>query len=257
MRNSFLSLSILFILFTLIGGCATSKNKSSNSEEIISWIDNIFHKSVDQYKTLMDDLDEGVMPYSVKKDGTRRNTKSRSWTSGFYPGTLFYLYMTTGDDAILQEGMKRVKLMDEQQYMTTNHDIGFMMYCSYGNLIKISPNKEYEQILINSAYSLTKRYNDKVKSIRSWGDIEDDESFVVIIDNMMNLELLFWAAKVTGDQELYNIAVNHANTTMKNHFRPDNSSYHVVEYDPSTGDILKKRTHQGYADQSAWARGQA
>jgi|SRR5690554_803689 len=257
MRNTFLSLSILFILFTLIGGCATSKHKSSNSKETISWIDNIFHKSVDQYKILMDDLDEGVMPYSINKDGSRKNNKPRSWTAGFYPGTLFYLYESTGDETILQEGLKRVKLMDEQQYLTSHHDVGFMMYCSYGNLNKIDPKKEYEQILINSAYSLSKRYNENVESIRSWGEIDDEESFLVIIDNMMNLELLLWAAKVTEDKELYNIAVNHANTTLKNHFRPDNSSYHVVEYDPKTGEILKKRTAQGFSDQSAWARGQA
>lgn len=250
-------ISFLFIVSCTLESCTLFQRGMANNENINSWIDNIMAKSVDQYKTMMVDLDDGVMPYSINKDGERRNVKSTNWTAGFYPGTLFYLYMSTGDESIYQEGLKRVKLMDTQQYMTTNHDVGFMMFCSYGNLYKIDNQKKYEQILINSAYSLAKRYNPKVGSIRSWGKIEDEDSFIVIIDNMMNLELLLWASKVTGDDELYQIAVNHANTTMKNHFRSDNSSYHVVDYDPKTGKILEKKTAQGYADQSAWARGQA
>lgn len=197
------------------------------------------------------------MAYTIKKDGSLKNVNYRHWVSGFYPGTLLYLYMFTGNDTIYQEALKRVEMMREQQYMTTNHDIGFMMYCSYGNLYKINPQKEYEQILINSAYSLANRYNPDVESIRSWGEIEDNENFIVIIDNMMNLELLLWASKKTGDKFLYDVAIKHANTTIKNHFRPDYSTYHAVDYDPITGKVKGKRTVQGYNDDSAWARGQA
>jgi hypothetical protein len=132
-----------------------------------------------------------------------------------------------------------------------------MMYCSYGNLFKISPEEKYKQILLNSARSLSTRFNPKVGCIRSWGRSDDASEFKVIIDNMMNLELLMWATKQTGDSSFYQIAVTHANTTMKNHFRPDYSSYHVVIYDPQTGNVIKKQTAQGAADSSAWARGQS
>jgi uncharacterized protein YyaL (SSP411 family) len=129
-----------------------------------------------------------------------------------------------------------------------------MMYCSFGNANRLQSGEEYKKILINSANSLASRFNEKVGCIRSWNSKATD--FLVIVDNMMNLELLFWATKATGDSSYYRIAVTHANTTMKNHFRPDNSSYHLVNYDPETGLPQKKRTVQGAADESAWARGQ-
>ena len=136
-----------------------------------------------------------------------------------------------------------------------------MMYCSFGNAERLAPKKEYEEILMNSAKSLSTRYNDTVQAIRSWNSApwnkagEDD--LVVIIDNMMNLELLFWATKHSGDSTYYDIAVNHANTTIENHFRKDYSSYHEVIYDELTGKAKLKITNQGAADSSAWARGQA
>jgi hypothetical protein len=137
--------------------------------------------------------------------------------------------------------------MDKEQYNKGTHDLGFMMFCSYGNLNRISPTEEYKKILVNSARSLATRFNPTVGCIRSWGKSDDTTMFRVIIDNMMNLELLFLVAKETGDSSLYNIAVIHANTTMKNHFRQDNSSYHVVVYNPLTGMIIKKQTAQGAA----------
>jgi hypothetical protein len=147
--------------------------------------------------------------------------------------------------------------MEKEQYNKGTHDLGFMMYCSYGNLNRITPNEEYKKILINSARSLATRFNPTVGCIRSWGRSNDTTMFRVIIDNMMNLELLFWAAKATGDSSLYNISVAHANTTLQNHFRQDNSSYHVVVYNPQTGNVMRKETAQGAADASAWARGQS
>jgi uncharacterized protein YyaL (SSP411 family) len=130
-----------------------------------------------------------------------------------------------------------------------------MMFCSFGNANRIQPKQEYPEILLTSARSLSSRFNPNVGCIKSWESKKED--FVVIIDNMMNLELLFWATRVSGDSSFYRIAVTHANTTMKNHFRPDHSSYHVVNYDPQTGAVQQKRTAQGYANESAWARGQA
>jgi hypothetical protein len=147
--------------------------------------------------------------------------------------------------------------MDNEQYNTNTHDLGFMMYCSYGNLYRINPDDKYKEILLNSAKSLSTRFNPKVGCIRSWGKSNDTTQFRVIIDNMMNLELLMWATETTGDSSFYKIAVTHENTTMKNHFRPDYSSYHVVVYNPQTGEIIKKQTAQGASDESAWSRGQS
>lgn len=247
---------MIIILFSLIN-CNSLKKSNTLTDKENEWITSVALSSVEQYKTLLASLPEGVLPNSINRDGELKTVKPTSWVAGFYPGTLLYLYKITGDEEIFQEALKRVELMYDQQYLTRHHDIGFMMNCSYGNLHKIDPKKEYEEILINSAYSLSKRYNPTVESIRSWGEIDNDTTFTVIIDNMMNLELLLWASKITKDEFLYDIAVKHANTTMKNHFRPDKSTFHVVEYDPNTGDILKQRTAQGFSDASTWARGQA
>jgi uncharacterized protein YyaL (SSP411 family) len=130
-----------------------------------------------------------------------------------------------------------------------------MMYCSFGNANRIQPKPEYKEILLNSAKSLCTRFNPAVGCIKSWDSKAGD--FLVIIDNMMNLELLFETTMATGDSTYYKIAVTHANTTIKNHFRDDYSSFHVINYNSETGAIQQKRTAQGAADGSAWARGNA
>jgi unsaturated chondroitin disaccharide hydrolase len=145
--------------------------------------------------------------------------------------------------------------LKKEQFNTGTHDLGFMMYCSFGNANLIEPKQEYKEILLNSARSLSSRFSPAVGCIRSWNGKPDE--YLVIIDNMMNLKLLFWATQASGDSSFYKIAVTHANTTMKNHFRDDNSSYHVLNYNATTGAIQQKRTAQGAADESAWARGQA
>src|SRR5690606_21735287 len=160
------------------------------------------------------------------------------------------------DQELLEEALRIMEILEKEQFNTTTHDLGFMMYCSFGNLQRLRPSQENKEILMNSARSLASRYSPKVKAIRSW-DFSPKDEFWVIIDNMMNLELLFWATKESGDSTFYNIAVEHANTTTKNHFRPDYSSYHVVEYVTASGEVQTRRTEQGIADSSAWARGQA
>ncbi|MEO7309578.1 MAG: glycoside hydrolase family 88 protein [Chitinophagaceae bacterium] len=237
-------------------GCLlfTTTCKAQNGS--LKWIDKKLHHAARQYKYLMTKVPDGVMPRSFTKD-TLRTCTSENWVAGFYPGTLVYLYENTKHQRLYDEVIKKIPLMDNQQNSTGTHDLGFMMYCSYGNLNRITPKDAYKKILINSARGLAARFNPKVGCIRSWGKADDTTMFRVIIDNMMNLELLFWAAKETGDRSLYDIAVTHANTTMKNHFRADNSSYHVVVYNPQTGKVIKKQTAQGAADESAWARGQS
>ncbi|MEO7293367.1 MAG: glycoside hydrolase family 88 protein [Ginsengibacter sp.] len=256
MKKIFLNTIAIIIAATLFHSCSSTKHSSSGKNISAKWINENLQDAAMQYKYLLTKVPEGVMPRSFTKD-TLRTCSSDNWTAGFYPGTLLYLYESTNDKILYNEALKKVNVMDKEQFNTGTHDLGFMMFCSYGTLNRITPNAEYKKILINSARSLATRFNPVVGCIRSWGKSDDTKEFRVIIDNMMNLELLFWAAKETGDQSLYNTAVTHANTTLKNHFRMDNSSYHVIVYNPLTGNVIRKETAQGAADESAWARGQS
>ncbi len=242
-------------LFFLVIPLLLAPGLKAQNISIIS-IDKDLKNAADQYQVLMRKVPENVMPESFENDSLKTCT-SGNWVAGFYPGTLLYLYEATKQYSLYAEALKKIKLMDKEQYNRSTHDLGFMMYCSYGNLYRISPDEKYKAILLNSARSLVTRFNPTVGCIRSWGNQDDSKEFKVIIDNMMNLELLFWATKATGDSSFYKIAVTHANTTLKNHFRPDNSSYHVVVYNPETGKVIRKETAQGAADSSAWARGQS
>lgn len=207
-----------------------------------------------QYLVMRDLLGPEEFPKTFE-NGNLVTSNSGWWCSGFYPGSLLYLFEATGDTALYLEAVRILKVLEKEQYNTTTHDLGFMMYSSFGALNRLNPTSEYRQILINSASSLITRFNPTVGCIKSWDSKPED--FLVIIDNMMNLELLFWATQETGDSTYYKVAVTHANTTLQHHFREDNSSYHVLNYSPETGEVKQKRTAQGFADESAWARGQA
>ncbi|MBN9297775.1 MAG: glycoside hydrolase family 88 protein [Filimonas sp.] len=201
-------------------------------------------------------------PRTIDGSGKTSYVDIGDWTGGFWPGDLWYVYEYTGEDKWKQAAIKWTESLEQNQYNTAHHDLGFMMYCSYGNAYRLTKNEHYKAVLIQSAKSLISRYNERVGCIKSWNskmswDGKTLWSFPVIIDNMMNLELLFFASKVTGDPVYKNIAVKHAETTMKNHIRADYSSYHVVNYDTITGKVLNQQTCQGYADNSTWARGQA
>lgn len=215
-----------------------------------------FTDEVAQYKLLMKNLPPGKFPKTYfPSTGQYEFSGSDWWCSGFYPGTLLMLYKQIKDTALYTEALRMLDLLKKEQYNTSTHDLGFMMYCSFGNANELTPSPAYKEVLLNSARSLATRFNPKVGCIKSWDAKPGD--YLVIIDNMMNLELLFRATQQTGDSSFYNIAVTHANTTLKNHFRPDFSSYHVLNYDSETGVVKEKRTAQGAANESAWARGQA
>ena len=209
-----------------------------------------------QYKILMKNLPAGKFPKTYfPKTGQYEFSNSSWWCSGFYPATLLYLYEHTKDKSLYDEAMRIMDTLKKEQFNKNTHDLGFMMFCPFGTANRITPKSEYNEILLNSAKSLSTRFNPIVGSIKSWDSKPED--FLVIIDNMMNLELLFWATRYSGDSSFYKLAVTHTNTTIKNHFRPDNSSYHVLNYNPQTGVIKEKRTAQGAANESAWARGNA
>jgi hypothetical protein len=209
-----------------------------------------------QYTFLMQHLPPDKLPRTFDSaTGKILTSGPRAWTSGFYSGTLWHLYAYSHRDLFKKEAEKRMKLLDPEQYYTGTHDLGFMMYCSFGSAYRITKDPRYKQILLTSAHSLSTRFNDTVGCIKSWD--HGSWTYPVIIDNMMNLELLCWASGVSGNDRYLKMAESHANVTMKNHFRPDYSSYHVVDYDPHTGKVLQKKTAQGYSDASAWARGQS
>ena len=204
---------------------------------------------------------KGVMPHSARKDGTVSKGSVYLWTSGFFPGTLWYLSDYNNDKALQDSALVYTQKMEPVKTFTDNHDIGFMMYCSYGNANIFAPQKSYNDILIESARSLCTRYSPVTgtnKSWNSWRSWNDGTIFKypVIIDNMMNLELLFFASRTSGDDSYKKVAVSHAEKTMKNQMRKDGSFYHISMYDPETGKFIKGETSQGYSDNSAWSRGQ-
>jgi unsaturated chondroitin disaccharide hydrolase len=201
--------------------------------------------------------EDKVMPRSIDENGMMVLVPPGDWTSGFYPGILWYMYELTGYESWREKALEYTSKLENQMYNASNHDVGFRMYCSYGNALRITGDTSFIPILVQSAETLITRYNKKVGCIRSWDFNRDVWEYPVIIDNMMNLELLFWASEQTGNPVYREIAIRHANTTLENHFRPDFSSFHVVDYDTITGAVRGKYTHQGFNPGSAWARGQS
>jgi unsaturated chondroitin disaccharide hydrolase len=198
-----------------------------------------------------------VVPRNLNEDGTLRLIPSRDWVSGFFPGTLWFMYQFTGQSKWKAAAEKYTAPIEREKFTTTTHDLGFILGCSFGKGYELTANPAYRDVLIQAAKSLITRFNPKVGAIRSWDHNSDKWQYPVIIDNMMNLELLFWASKETGDPVYANIAVKHAQTALANNFRDDFSTYHVIDYDTLTGEVLNKHTHQGLHHESAWARGQA
>lgn len=218
-------------------------------------------QSVQQYKLLTANLPADQLPRTFE-NGSVKTVGPYAWISGFYPGTMAYLYELSKDSTLLHEVEQRLKILEQLQTVKVNHDLGFMMYCSFGNAYRLTGKPQYKDILVQSAKSLAARYYPKAGCIKSWDKIKSLDgkrllTFPVIIDNMMNLELLFFASRVTGDPYFKDIAIKHADKTIKHHLRPDYSCYHVVNYDSVTGEPISKETQQGFSDNSTWTRGQA
>ncbi len=201
-------------------------------------------------------------PKTIDKNGNIVYIPIDDWTSGFFPGSIWLTYELSKDQKWLPLAEKYTENLDSVKHLKWHHDIGFMIGCSYLNGLRIAQKSAYKDVIVEAAGSLSTRFRPKVGVIQSW---DADRGWQgqrgwkcpVIIDNMMNLELLFEASRLSGDSSFHHIAVSHANVTMKEQFRPDFSCYHVVDYDPETGEVRKKQTAQGYSDESAWARGQA
>lgn len=207
-----------------------------------------------QYTLLSRQVPANMMPRTYQ-NGKNINSNMVWWTSGFYPGTLLYIYEYTKSPALLAEAEKRMKNLEAEKTDTIDHDLGFKMFCSFGNAYRLTHHPHYKEVIMTASHSLSMRYRPSIQSIQSWNK-GAKFNCPVIIDNMMNLEMLEWASRNGGAAKLGEIAVAHANTTLKNHFRENYSSYHVVDYDLATGRVIKKATAQGAADSSAWSRGQ-
>ena len=237
-----------------------ANNTIAQKNSMSKIIDEAFKNASSQYAGLIKEMSStpGLLPHSILPDGSLHRVSPSSWVSGFFPGSLWYIYEYTGNVTVRKNAEKFTTYLKTQKNNNKPHDIGFMLYCSYGNKWRLcGKDKETEDVLLSGAKALSSRFNVQVGCTQSWDTGKCGWSFPVIIDNMMNLELLMWAYKTSGDPVFKNIAVRHADTTLKNHFRKDNSSYHVVSYNPKTGAVEKKETHQGYSNESAWARGQA
>lgn len=196
-------------------------------------------------------------PWTLYKDGSLHLVDAYNWCSGFFAGTLWQMYEYSNDRQWREKAISETWPIEEAKWYKGTHDLGFMINDSFGNAYRLTGEDSYRDVVVRAAQSLITRYNPTVKSIRSWDFSRDKWKFPVIIDNMMNLEMLFQATKLTGDSIYHQVAVNHANTALTNHFREDASSYHVVDYDPETGAVRGKCTAQGYSDDSFWSRGQA
>ena len=242
---------LLFIVgILLIWGCSTGSLEECST---INILDKAAMKLANSLELMHDTT---LNPRSLEK-GEIRYVQSQDWTSGFFPGMLWMMYEYSGDEVWMESAHHYSMNIKQEQFNGGTHDMGFKMYCSFGNGYRLTHDPQYRDILLQGASTLITRYNPKVGSIRSWDHNRDKWDYPVIIDNMMNLELLFWATRETRDSTFYNVALRHAETTMKNHFRANQSSFHVIDYDTLTGEVIKRNTHQGYAHESAWARGQA
>lgn len=242
--------SVLFFISLLVS--------QANAQHLKKVVDRAFEFSVQQSLLMAKKYEDqqGRLPKSFE-EGKDTSSDSRWWCSGFFPGSLWYLYEYSKNQEVLSYAKMYTDRVEREKYTTDNHDVGFMLYCSFGNGLRLTGDERYKEVLLTGARSLATRYDQKVGLIRSWDHNQEVWQYPVIIDNIMNLELLLWAAGYSKDDSFRKMADSHADKTMKYHFRPDYSSYHVVSYDRETGLPHKKQTHQGYADDSSWSRGQA
>ncbi|MFD2037167.1 glycoside hydrolase family 88 protein [Belliella marina] len=248
-------LNIFFALSIISCGQLNSKeiNGPQNLEKIIPL----------QFKGLVEwGRENNSIPRTVKNGEIKGVYKGFDWTAGFFPGSLWYVFEMTGDETWAQEANYFQSLHSDMRHFKGSHDLGFVFNNSYGHGYRLTGDEEFLKVLIEAGDVLIERFNPTVGAIQSWDVDRGWQSqrgwtFPVIIDNMMNLELLFRLTEWTGESKYKDVAIAHANTTMENFFRNDFSSFHVVDFDPVTGKALSHQTAQGFSDDSSWARGQA
>ena len=253
------NLGLALLSAAVLASCSTKPEKTE------SFIDAEISNMVAQHTIQTDIIEKSgkiLNPRTLDKNGNIHYVPIDDWTSGFFPGSMWLDYDLTKDEKWKKLAEKYTEDLDSVKYLKWHHDVGFMIGCSYLTGYRVADKPEYVDVIVEAAKSLSTRFRPGAGVIQSWDadrgwQGERGWECPVIIDNMMNLELLFEATKFSGDSTFHKIAVSHADQTMKNHFRPDNSCYHVIDYNPNTGEVLHKHTAQGYAHESVWARGQA
>jgi len=237
------------LIFTIVVCFCTSKSLFAQKDKLVGQL------SAQLNFLVTNSVNDTMVPRTFEAGKYAMITK-KDWCCGFPAGSYWYMFELTGDQKWKKIATENTLKLDGVQHRKNTHDLGFMVFCSYGNAYRITKNEDYKKVIIEASESLISRFNPKTGCIKSW-DWAKQWQFPVIIDNMMNLEMLFWASKVTGNPKYREVAISHANQTLANHFRENMSSYHVVDYDPATGHVLARVTHQGLKDDSSWARGQA
>ncbi|MCF0167181.1 MAG: glycoside hydrolase family 88 protein [Bacteroidales bacterium] len=247
----------LLTIFSAAVICLMSASCTPKQESMEDLTQRVFDLAKSQYTNMVAALPEGQLPRTTDSLGNLVTSNMGWWCSGFFGSSLWYVYEYTKDEAFRSYAEKYTLMLDPLKTNTAHHDIGFQINCSYGNALRITGDEKYREPIITAAHSLATRFSPVVGCTRSWTREDPEHHFLVIIDNMMNLELFLNAAKLEGNDSFIDMAVSHANTTIKNHFRPDYSCWHVVDYNTETGDVNKKHTNQGLNDDSAWSRGQS
>lgn len=258
--------SILIGCACLLAMTACNQPKSTTTAPQEAWVTQAIENARTQIGLEIDTIEASgkcLNPVTLTPEGDVYYCGYADWRSGFFPGSVWYLYELTGDTTLLPLAQKYTEAISEAQNLTWHHDIGFIINCSFGNGLRLINKAGYKDVMIQAAKSLCTRFREKPQVIQSWNvtgnswQSKRGWECPVIIDNMMNLELLFEATKLSGDSTFYKVAVAHADRTMQEHFRADGSCYHVIDYSIEDGSVRHRQTAQGYADESAWSRGQA
>jgi unsaturated chondroitin disaccharide hydrolase len=245
----------MILLGVGLAGFGAARASDVTGKPMVDVIADDFAFAARQYSGLLARVkgDPGI-PKSFR-NGVVVTTEAREWTSGFFGGALWLIHEFTHDEQWAAAARDYTTRLESIRHFSGHHDVGFMLGCSYGQGLRLKGDSAYRDVLLDGADALATRFNPKVGAILSWNS--DPGHYRVIVDNLMNLELLLWAARVGDRPRLREIALSHADKTLANHFRADGSSWHVVDYDPETGAVQAKQTAQGNANDSAWARGQA
>ena len=263
-RMRFLTLGLIGLTAICMAACASQARVADDFvvDDALTYCHEKVGKTLNELLASQDSTAYTMMPRNIEKNDTCWNCRKATadeWCGGFWPGVLWMDYELSHDETRREEAERFTNSLEFlSKQPAFDHDLGFLVFCSYGNGYRLTHNPHFKQVILDTADTLATLFNPAVGTILSWPrNVEMLGGHNTIMDNMINLEMLFWASKNGGDHRLYDIAVKHAETTMAHAFRPDYSCYHVAVYDPVTGDFLKGMTHQGLADSSMWARGQA
>lgn len=251
MKRTIIAIAIAIVIANLFSSCS-KQNKEESMKEIS---DRVFALADSQFKLLASQLEDGEFPISVEPGDTLDKYTVEAWTSGFFPGSLWLTYEQTGDEEVKKLAERFTRQMSTLLDHDTDHDLGFQVNCSYGNAYRITGDSLYLPMMVNAAKRLSERFNPVVGCTRSWNHGEWE--YPVIMDNMMNLELLLSVGNIVDSIDYSDVAKTHADTTIKNHFREDFSTWHLVNYSAKDGHVINKQTVQGFSDDSMWARGEA